>query len=129
MNILTIISLIIGTFLSLFASIAHAQEQTVEWAPFIKKLEVSDQQLITAAAQVQSGFLSLQTGFVKRVLIKKNTSEYADIVYWKTAEAASAAAGNVANCDVCNAYFSLMDMSNTQKMLTSFTYYKVLENW
>jgi hypothetical protein len=129
MNILSIISLIIGTLLSLFASITQASEQTVEWAPFIKKAEVSDQQLMTAAAQLQSGFLSLQAGFVKRVLIKKNTSEYADIVYWKTAEAANAAADNVVNCDVCNAYFSLMDMSNTQKMLTGFTYYQVLESW
>jgi len=101
----------------------------VEWAPFIKISDVSDQELIKAADLVNKYFLVSQKGFIKRELVKKNESEYADIIHWKTKENAITAGNAVSNCVQCGEYFILMDMEASSKAGAGFSHYEIIKTW
>jgi len=110
--------------------ISNAKELTaVEWAPFVKDKGVSDQQLISAADLVNHEFLVKQPGFIKRELIKKNDTEYADVIHWNTKEEAIAAGEKVFNCGKCNEYFKLMDMEASVDAGKGFSHYEILKEW
>jgi len=83
-----------------FTSSLFAEQQTVEWAPFVKLSNINDKQLVLAANQVNSEFLIKQKGFIKRELIKKNDKEYADVIHWQTKADAIAAGEKVNTCVV-----------------------------
>ena len=53
-------SLLTSTLISLFTISINAQETTIEWAPFVKNVATTEQQLIAAAEQVNTEFLSKQ---------------------------------------------------------------------
>ncbi len=99
----------------------------IEWAPFTIKQDVTEQELLTRADNVQQMFLSKQDGFIRRVLVRKNTSEYADIVYWNNKFAAEAIGESVMECDVCLAYFELMDQ--TIESGAGFSHYDIVKEW
>lgn len=101
----------------------------VEWAPFIKKKEVSDQQLVAAADIVTLAFLSKQPGFIKRELIKKNEIEYADVIHWSSRKDAEIAGHKVFDCQECKSYFDLMDMDDSATAGTGFSHYDILKQW
>ncbi len=101
----------------------------VEWAPFIKINGVADDALIAAAESVTTEFLSHQKGFLKRELVKKSETEYADILHWKTKADAVAASANIENCEPCGKYFSLMDMEASAKAGAGFSHYEILRKW
>lgn len=119
-----------GILILLSSIFLNAQDLTsVEWAPFIKVKGISDKQLINAANKVNERFLSKQKGYIKRELIKKTETEYADIVYWKTKEDGLAAGEKVFNSDDCNEYFKLMDMEKSKSAGSGFSHYKILKKW
>ena len=101
----------------------------VEWAPFIKMKEVSDQQLIAAADVVNLVFLSKQPGFIKRELIKKNDTEYADVIHWSSKKEAEIAGHKVFDCLECKSYFGLMDMDESLAAGAGFSHYDILKQW
>lgn len=101
----------------------------VEWAPFIKASGVSDQELIKAADLVNKDFLINQKGFIKRELVKKNDSEYADIIHWQTKDNAITAGNAVSNCAQCGEYFKLMDMEASSKAGAGFSHYEIIKIW
>ena len=105
----------------------NAGEAAIEWAPFVKAPGVTDEQLIVAANVVNSDFLIKQNGFVKRELIKKNDSEYSDVIYWETKADAIAAGEKVNSCVKCNEYFNLMDMG--KKSGEGFSQYIIIKSW
>ena len=109
-------------------AVSNAKESTaVEWAPFIKNEGVTDHQLIVAADHVNVVFLAKQPGFIKRELIKKNKTEYADIIHWNTKEEAVAAGEKVFNCVECNEYFKLMNMEASASAGSGFSHYEILK--
>ncbi|MEH6575698.1 MAG: hypothetical protein V7731_01350 [Amphritea sp.] len=119
-----------GLVLSICCASSYAEEMTaVEWAPFVKAAGITDQQLIAAADKVNSDFLANQPGFIKRELIKKNETEYADIVYWNTQADALAAGNKVSNSPVCGEYFRLMDMAASGSAGAGFSHYNILKTW
>jgi hypothetical protein len=101
----------------------------VEWAPFVKINEVSDQQLIAAADQVNQVFLSQQPGFIKRELIKKSDTEYADVIHWSSKKDAETAGHKVFDCDQCKSYFALMDTDESVAAGAGFSHYDILKQW
>ncbi len=74
---------------------------SVEWAPFIKAVGVTDAKLIEAADKVNTDFLSQQPGFINRELVKKTDTEFADILHWQTKADALAASDKIQNCVPC----------------------------
>jgi len=105
----------------------NAAETAIEWAPFIKAVGVSDEQLISAANLVNADFLIKQKGFIKRELIKKNEEEYADVVYWRTKIDAVTAGEKVNACAKCGDYFKLMNMG--EKAGEGFSHYIIIKSW
>ena len=85
-----------------------SKKVTVEWAP-IQLAEVVDETALLAASEaLQSEFVSKQSGFIKRELLKANDKQWVDIVYWNSLEEAEQAARNAMNSPVCLRYFELM---------------------
>ncbi len=129
-NMKTVSGILIGLAISLVSIISSAEDGIiVEWAPFVKASGVTDKNLIMAASKVNSEFLAIQPGFIKRELVKKSEIEYADIVYWSTQEKAVAAANKVEQCAVCAEYFALMDMKASEKSGAGFSYYSIIKAW
>jgi hypothetical protein len=130
-KIMNITKLIIsGVIMSVVSVSSIAQNSiAVEWAPYIKLLNVSDEELIEAAEKVNSDFLSLQKGFLKRELVKKSTTEYADIIHWNTKADAVSASLKVENCAVCSEYFKLMNMEASSSAGAGFAHYNILKTW
>jgi len=81
---------------------------TVEWAPFQLIEGVDETALLAASEALQSEFLSKQSGFIKRELVKAKDNQWVDIVYWNSLAEAEQAAANAANSPVCFKYFALM---------------------
>ena len=122
--------LILGITLLISAINANAEDSiAVEWAPFIKASGVSDQELIKAANLVNIHFLASQKGFIKRELVKKSDSEYADIIHWQTKDNAITAGKAVGNCIQCGEYFKLMDMEASSKAGARFSHYEIIKTW
>ncbi|PHS69368.1 MAG: hypothetical protein COB23_07060 [Methylophaga sp.] len=124
--------LILGITLLILAINANANAEgsiAVEWAPFIKASGVSDQELIKAADIVNIHFLASQKGFIKRELVKKSDSEYADIIHWQTKDNAITAGNAVGNCVQCGEYFKLMDMEASSKAGAGFSHYEIIKTW
>lgn len=122
--------IIVGITMSITTTGAFAQKPiAVEWAPFIKLDGVSDAALVSAADKVNSEFLAVQPGFLKRELVKKSETEYADIIHWSTNEHAVSAGSKVEECAVCANYFKLMDMESSASAGAGFSHYTVLKVW
>jgi hypothetical protein len=121
---------LVGIIMLVASSFSNAENiVAVEWAPFIKASGVTDIQLIKAADQVNHEFLAKQPGFIKRELIKKSDTEYADIIHWESKKEAVEAGNKVMNCVECNQYFTLMDMESSASAGSGFSHYEVLKKW
>ena len=122
--------ILIGVLMLASSAVSNAKDLiAVEWAPFVKANGVTDQQLIVAADRVNLEFLTKQSGFIKRELIKKSDIEYADIIHWNTKKEAVAAGEKVFNCNECNEYFKLMDMEASTNAGKGFSHYEILKKW
>ncbi len=119
---------ILASVLAVGASPA-SEPVSVEWAPFIKADNVTDPQLIEAADKVNVDFLVKQKGFISRELVKKSDHEYADILHWATKEDAVAASEKIKDCEVCSAYFKLMDFESSATAGAGFSHYSILKKW
>lgn len=130
MKLLDIKRLITGTLVTLSSSFSFAETNiAVEWAPFVIKQQVTKEQIVAAASQVNLNFLSVQKGYIKRQLVQKSTTEFADIIHWESLADAQAAGDKVMSCKTCITYFALMDMSKAESAGSGFSHYKVLKNW
>ncbi|MBL4583187.1 MAG: hypothetical protein JKX83_01090 [Pseudomonadales bacterium] len=88
---------------------------------------IDDQQLIEKANTVQTTFISKQPGFIKRELLKRNDTDYADLIYWRNKKNATAAGNKVENCKVCLDYFSLMQAGIQPAQ--EFSHYSIIKSW
>lgn len=122
--------IMIGIIMSMInAGVVGQESVAVEWAPFVKLPEFSDANLIKAADNVNVEFLSRQPGFIKRELVKKSETEYADIIHWSTKADAVSAGSKIEECAVCSEYFKLMDMEKSASAGAGFSHYSILKTW
>ena len=122
--------IMLGVLASMISTGSIAQDSVaVEWAPYIKSSNVTDVELIKIADKLNLEFLSLQKGFIKRELIKKSETEYADIIHWDTQADAISAGGKAETCAVCAEYFKLMDAEASSSAGAGFSYYSILKSW
>ena len=85
-------------------------QQTIEWAAFQLKKEMSEQTLLQASRELQQNFLQKQPGFIRRELLKKSEGSYVDILWWKTRKYAEQAGDQVMQHPACLGYFQLMNV-------------------
>ncbi len=67
--------------------------------------------LIAASNQFQTTFVSKHAGVLRRELIKTGDGEYTDIIQFRSQEDAEKVMAAEAESTDCQAFFSLMDMS------------------
>lgn len=81
----------------------------IEWAPFRLKPGIDERTLLNLSEGLQSGFLALQSGYIRRELIRgREKGEYVDVVWWASMKDAEAAMSRVAESPACHAYFAAM---------------------
>lgn len=80
----------------------------IELAPFAVAKGVNASELIEASERLERDFLSKAEGYLGRVLVQKDSSTWADIVFWQSSEHASKAMEAAATSQACRAYFECM---------------------
>lgn len=96
---------------------------TIEWAAFVLKPGVSEQQMRQSSADMQTAFLDRQPGFVWRQTVRLSQGHYADVVMWQSHEAAKAAMSKAGASPACAAYFKLMDVDTAPLLGTILDHY------
>lgn len=84
--------------------------QTLEYAPFRLNPGVTEEALRAAAMAIQQEFLGKQPGYLRRDLVK-DARGYVDLIWWSSAETASAAMSKAVTSPACSRYFALMDIN------------------
>ncbi|MCG8413876.1 MAG: hypothetical protein MI746_06610 [Pseudomonadales bacterium] len=101
----------------------------IEWAPFVLKPDVAEQDMLSAAELAQSQFLRNQQGYIKRELLKGKDNQWVDLVYWKTQEDASAAAMAVHQSPACLTYFGMMENIDSENPEAGISHYQQKIIW
>lgn len=80
----------------------------IEWAPFELVDGIAEPDLFAASEALQSEFLEMQPGFLRRELVQVGGRQWGDLVYWQDEAVAKAAMESAASSPVCHRYFQLM---------------------
>lgn len=97
---------------------------TVEWAPFRLKEDLSETQLLEQANRFQEDFLQHQMGYSERQLLRHSDGSYADLIYWHSDQEAKAAAELAPTLAECQAYFAMMQAADATAGMSHFTLLK-----
>ena len=84
----------------------------VEVATIRLKPGAAEADLVTASDAFQN-FLGAVDGFIRRELLKRGETEYADLVHWRSQADADAMMAAAATSSECAAYFALMDIDGS----------------
>lgn len=103
-------------------------EAGVEFAPFLKRPDVSEADLI-AASDALDDFLRTVDGFLGRMLLKKNESEWHDLVFWRDRAAADAVIPKVAGSEACRRYFACMVAADHDDPAAGVTHWQHVKSW
>ena len=85
----------------------------VELVLFKLKEGVSEQHFLEASDEINTGFLSLQKGYISRKLVKKDDT-WADIVLWETMEDAMKAIEVSCQGSIPKSYFECIEESTCE---------------
>jgi hypothetical protein len=85
--------------------------EILEYAQFALKPGVSDDQLQAAAEALNEGFLKQQPGYLRRELVKLEGRSYADLIWWRSHDEASAAMERAMKSPACATYFGIMEFN------------------
>jgi hypothetical protein len=88
----------------------------VETAWFKTKPGVSDADFLAASKQAHDGYLSKCKGFVSRELLKGDDGQWVDLVHFKTAADADAAAQGFPKAASAKAFESAIDPASARMM-------------
>lgn len=83
-------------------------QQSIEWAPFKSRPDVTESAIVAASNKMQAGFLNEQPGFLRRELLKLGAGDFVDLVWWESRAAAETAMQAAGSSAACADYFSLM---------------------
>ena len=100
---------------------------TIEWAPFEVADNVSDEQFLEAAAELETNFLQQQDGYLKRELLRGEGKQWVDLVYWSSPETAAEAVQAANASEACLQYFSLM--VGVEDAVDGISHYKQIKTW
>ena len=81
----------------------------VALAPFTLKPGVTEEALLEASEAFQTAFVRRQDGIVRRVLVRDPAGGYADLVFFRSAEATEKVLEAEQDDDACARFSSLMD--------------------
>jgi hypothetical protein len=95
-------------------------EHLMEWMPFKLRPTVNEQVLLAASDVFQREFLSAQSGFIRRELLRAADGSYVDLVWWNSVEAATAAMTSAAGSRCCTTYFALISDAGPNARLQIF---------
>lgn len=99
----------------------------IEVAPFVIADGVSVDALMEASDRLEQDFLSKAEGYIGRILVRKDTRAWADVVFWKSGEHAARAMAAVSSSAACRSYFECMkeaDHDDPQDGVTLFQAFK-----
>lgn len=104
-------------------------ELAIELAPFTVANGVSSDRLLEASERLERDFLSKADGYLGRVLVQKDSSTWADLVFWRSAEHASKAMGAAASSEACRSYFECMAAEDHSDPAKGVTLYRCLKTY
>ncbi|WP_094227436.1 hypothetical protein [Methanolobus psychrotolerans] len=87
------------------------QEIVVEFVQFRLLEGVNEREFLAASNIMMKEFVSLD-GFIDRELLKKDDGGWADLLHWKSMDAAIKAAEDALKLPMCLEYFKLIDGSS-----------------
>ena len=111
------------------ATLLQEQSTVIELAPFSLKEGVTEETLLKISKAVQEEFIDKQPGFIKRELVRKNSREYLDIVYWSSQPHAEHAAQKAMETAVCLEFFSLMQQSEVAVPEAGLSYFTLIHTY
>lgn len=85
--------------------------KVIETVQFTVKNSTNESDFLQNSQNLQAGFLSKQSGFLKRELGRTETGEWIDVVYWETAQDANKAAELAMQSEHCAPYFQMINES------------------
>ncbi|MDQ2692474.1 MAG: hypothetical protein M3Y68_10615 [Chloroflexota bacterium] len=86
----------------------HTNGQIIEFAPFTLAEGVDEPTLFAASDALHTEFLSRQSGFIRRDLLKTGDGIWADIIYWDSRESVEHALQQAPSNPAALQYFQLM---------------------
>lgn len=84
------------------------KNHVIEFARFTLAEGVDEPTLVTAADALQTEFLSRQSGFIRRDLVRTAEKEWADVIYWENQESVERAMQEAPHSPAALRYFQLM---------------------
>ncbi len=91
-------------------------------APFTLKPGVTEEDLVRASEQFETGFARKQDGIVRRVLVRDLTGGYADLVFFESKRAMERVIEAEQDDEVCARFRSLMEDSDYSEFEVLETY-------
>ena len=101
----------------------------VEWAPFTLVEWTSETTLLEASEAIQNEFLSKQSGFIRRELLKGKDYQWVDVVYWNSKQDAEQAMKNAAEKPVCHTYSQLMVAADHNDPSVGVSHFEQMKVW
>jgi hypothetical protein len=90
---------------------------------------VTEAALIAASNALQADFLSQQSGFVRRGLLKGKDNQWVDVIYWSSLADAEQAIKNAENSPACSKYFSLIVLANPEDPSAGVLHFEQVETY
>lgn len=104
-------------------------ELTIEIAPFAVADGVSIGKLLKASERLERDFLAKAEGYLGRVLVQKDSTTWADIVFWRSGEHAATAMKAAASSETCRAYFECMAAEDHADPANGVTLYRSVKTY
>lgn len=101
----------------------------IELAPFGVADGVSVGELLEASERLERDFLSKAEGYLGRVLVRKDSRTWADIVFWQSGEHAAKAMEAAATSETCRAYFKCMAAEDHDDPAKGVTLYRSVKTY
>lgn len=102
---------------------------TIELAPFTVADGVGIDELLGASERLEREFLAKAEGYLGRVLVRKDATTWADIVFWRSGEHAAKAMEAAASSETCRAYFECMAAEDHADPAKGVTLYRSVKTY
>jgi len=101
----------------------------IEIAPFAVAEGVTISELLEASERLEREFLTQAAGYLGRVLVQKDSTTWADIVFWRSADDASKAMQAAASSETCRSYFECMAQEDHDDPSNGVTLYQSVKTY
>jgi hypothetical protein len=105
------------------------RSQIVELAPFSLAEGVTNDALLSASRRLETEVLTRMDGYIGRVLLQTADSLWADMVFWRTREAAEAMLEVAMESKACRDYFACMADADPAHPGNGVAHYRVIQGY